>query len=110
MQQIRQRHHLDLARLAGGVLVELQLAAVDVLQGGRVVHVAGEVQNLGAPFLVAELAAQIAAVVLCDHLTLRIGLHAFDDARLPLDLAVDLRLLRQAVLVDLLNVIYEVLV
>ena len=110
MQQIRQCHHLDLARLTGGILVELELATVDRLEGGRIVHVTGKVQYLGAPFLVAELASQIAAVVLRDHLTLRIGLHTFDYACLPLHLAVDLRLFRQAVLVDLLNVVYEVFV
>lgn len=110
MQKIRQRHHLDLTRLTGGVLVELQFATVDMLQRDRVVHVAGEVEDLCAPLLVAELASQIAAVVLRDHLALRIGLHALDDAGLPLHLAVDLRLLRQTVLVDLLNVVYEVFI
>ena len=110
MQKIRQRHHLDLARLAGGILVEFEFAAVDVLQRNRIVHLAGEVEDLGAPLLVAELAPQIAAVILRNDLAPRIGLHTLDNAGLPLHLAVDLRLLRQTVLVDLLNVVYEVFI
>lgn len=101
---------LVLANVASGVFGLFNVQRLLGLQSHRVVRITVEIEYLGAPVVVTQLAAQVADVVLRCHAEGWKRLEALYHSGVPLYFTKEARLLSTAVFVDCLDMRQKIVI